>query len=122
MGSHNYEVELERIEKLIEAEAKEDEFLGQETPKDFGTETPVTGDDVDIVDDMLWAIMDEVVATGSSEKAAEKIVDNALDSLIDDEIIPDVPEYDSPDAVKAQWVPNARASIKHYLKLRGELL
>jgi hypothetical protein len=102
---------------------------GYETPNDYGTETAVTppsvekdDDQSDIVDESIWGIMDEVIAFGYSEAIAEKKVRDAIEKLVKDEIISEVPEYDEPDGVKSAWISNSLPRVVNYLRMQGDIL
>lgn len=79
-------------------------------------------DPVDIVDEAIWGMMDEVIAFGYSESAAETKVRDAIEKLVKDEVITEVPEYDETDGVKSGWIANSLPRVKNYLSMKGDIL
>lgn len=96
------------------------------SPIDFGNMKDLSqggeSEQVDIVDEAVWGIMDEVIAFGFSEAQAEKKVNDTMDKLVADEVIPDVPELDDHDGEKAAWIARAVPSIKYQLRLQGDIM
>lgn len=103
---------------------KEEEPSVPETPADFGSETELTSQDeqIDIIDEAVWGLMDEVIANGFSEDQAEKKVRSAVEKLVKDELITDLPEYSATDGNKARWIANAVPSVRNWLALKGDLI
>jgi len=95
-----------------------------ETPMDYSTQTPLSQPDEqhDLVDEAIWGVMDEVIAFGHSESAAEKRVRDAIDKLVKDEVVSETPEYDEPDGVKSAWISNSLPRVKNYLRMKGDIL
>lgn len=100
-----------------------------ETPNDYGKEVAMTPPEStdeaqksDIVDESIWGVMDEVIAFGYSEAAAEKKVRDAIEKLVKDGIISEVPEYDEPDGVKGAWISNSLPRVTNLLRMKGDIL
>jgi len=110
--------EMEMEEPLDHNDPDEEGDPNDELGLERGMDTAVDDSDDDVLDDFINKIMD-MVAVNYEDDSAEEAVYDAIAGLIDDSSIDDMPEKDSGDDVKMQWIWNSLPKIKERLHAMG---
>lgn len=73
----------------------------------------------DMVDDALGDLINLLTDNDYDDETAEEAVFDALSQLTDEGAVPDTPDLDEPETVKAGWIANNMPKIKLKLQSMG---
>lgn len=121
----------EEINRMDANNGKDLDEEFEEGDSDYGQEDSLDGaiddeddecgpvDGGDVIDDALEAMMKVLVDAGYDEDSAESATFDALEALMTDGHLEDMPDISDPAENKAQWVANAMPLVRSQLKEMG---
>lgn len=93
---------------------------------DFGMHQNIGEKDIlsglSYVEQGLASIFADIAAHGKSDSQAKKIMNDAIQELIGQKVIDEIPNEQSSDGEKAMWLNHASPRIFAYLQLSGILM